>query len=85
MDGSEYRDLRPVADLVARLSESIRKFLDRPIRWKPRGPKDPEVDAAISRVQREVFQRLHEFVEKKLLRIPHQRWVEAFDARTAPR
>ena len=81
MDGSEYRDLRPVADLVARLSESITKFLDRPLRWKPRIPADAEADEAISRVQREVFGHLHEFIEGKLLRIPRQKWVEAFDYR----
>ncbi|MEX0842613.1 MAG: hypothetical protein WD039_10060, partial [Xanthobacteraceae bacterium] len=79
IDGGEYRDLKPVADFVARLSESITKFLDRPIRWKPRIPADSEVDEALSRVQREVFARLHEFVEARLLRVPRQQWMEAFD------
>ena len=79
IDGGEYKDLKPVADFVARLSESITKFLDRPIRWKPRIPTDSELDAALSRVQREVFGRLHEFVEAKLLSVPRQQWMEAFD------
>ncbi len=79
IDNAEYRDLKPVADFVARLSESITKFLDRPSRWKPRIPTDAEADEALSGVQREVFGRLHEFVEKRILRIPRQQWVKAFD------
>ena len=81
IDGCEYKDLRPVADFVARLSESITKFLDKPIRWKPREPVDTEADEALARVQREVFSRLHEFVEARLLRLPRQQWMEAFDYR----
>jgi GTPase Era involved in 16S rRNA processing len=79
IDNAEYRDLKPVADFVARLSESITKFLDRPIHWKPRFPTDPEADEALSRVQREVFSRLHEFVEERILRVPRQHWMEAFE------
>jgi hypothetical protein len=81
IDNAEYRDLRPVADFVARLSESITQFLDRPSRWKPRVPTDEEADEALSRVQREVFDQLHEFVEKRVLRVPRQQWVQAFDYR----
>jgi hypothetical protein len=81
MDNAEYLDLKPVADFVARLSESITKFLDRPIRWKPRAPTDTEADEALSRVQREVFDRLHKFVEEKILRVPRQQWMKAFEYR----
>ena len=80
-EGSEYKDLRPVADFVARLSESITKFLDKPIRWKPRVPAETEADEALARVQREVFSRLHEFVEVRLLRLPRRQWMEAFEYR----
>lgn len=79
MEGGEYQDLRPVADLVARLAESVTKFLDNPIRWKPRLPTDAETEEALSRVQRAVFARLHEFVEGKLLRMPRSQWMAAFD------
>jgi hypothetical protein len=81
IDNGEYKDLKPVADFVARLSESITKFLDKPIRWKPATPADSEADEALSRVQREVFARLHEFVDAKLLRVPRQQWMEAFEYR----
>jgi hypothetical protein len=81
IDGGEYKDLKPVADLVGRLSESVTKFLDNPIRWKPRLPRDAEADEALTRVQRAVFGRLHEFVEAKLLRVPRPQWTAAFDYR----
>lgn len=81
INNGEYKDLKPVSDFVARLSESITKFLDKPIRWKPRVPADSEADEALSRVQREVFARLHEFVERKLLRVPRQQWMKAFEYR----
>ena len=79
IEDSEYKDLRPVADFVARLSESITKFLDRPIGWKPRLPAEAEADEALSRVQRAVFAHLHEFVDARVLRVPRQRWIEAFE------
>jgi len=81
IDNGEYKDLKPVADFVARLSESITKFLDRPIRWKPAVPSEAEADEALARVQREVFGRLHAFVDEKLLRVPRQQWMEAFEYR----
>ena len=83
IDGGEYKDLKPVADLVARLSESITKFLHRPLRWEPRPPSEVEADEATSRVQRAVFSRLHPFVETKLIRVPRKDWVRAFDYRGA--
>ena len=77
----EYKHLKPVADLVARLSEAITMFLDKPMRWDPRLPTELEADAALSRVQRAVFARLHDFVERKLLRVPRKDWMRAFDYR----
>ena len=79
IDNGEYKDLRPVADLVARLSEWITKFLDKPVRWKPRAPTESETEAALSQVQRAVFSRLHEFVDRKLLRVPRRDWLRAFE------
>ena len=81
IEDCEYKDLKPVADFVARLSESITKFLDRPNRWEPRVPTEAEADEALARVQREVFGRLHTFVEDKLLKVPRKDWVKAFDYR----
>ena len=81
IENCEYRDLKPVADFVARLSESITVFLDKPLRWTPRVPVDAEVDEALARVQQAVFDRLHRFVEEKLLRLPRRDWLRAFEFR----
>jgi hypothetical protein len=81
IEGSEYKDLRPVADLVARLAESVTKFLDHPIRWRPRTPTEAEAEEALARVQRAVFEQLHKFVEARLLRVPRADWVKAFEYR----
>ena len=82
-DNGEYKDLKPVADFVARLAESITMFLDRPIRWRPLHPAETEADEALSRVQRAVFGRLHSFVEEKLLKVPRKDWMRAFEYRGA--
>jgi hypothetical protein len=75
---SEYSDLRPVAELVARLSESIGKFLDKPSRWH--GPSDAaQRQAAIDKVRQRVFGALHALVEDRLLRAPFAEWVRAYD------
>lgn len=81
IEDCEYGDLKPVADFVARLAESITKFLDRPTRWDPKGPTEAEADEALARVQREVFGRLHSFVEEKLVKVPRKDWMKAFEYR----
>ena len=73
----EYGDLRPVAELVERLSESIGRFLDKP-RWL--GPADSvQRQAAINKVRQRVFAALRGFVEDRLLNGPLPEWVEAYD------
>ena len=81
MDDLEYKDLRPVADLVARLSESITKFLDKPIRWEPRNPSEQEAEDALYRVQQSVYSRLHTFVDTNLIRVPKKDWLRGFEYR----
>ncbi len=78
MDNGEYADLRPVAELVARLSESIGRFLDKPFGWH--GPVDAvQRQTAINRVRQHVFAELHKFVEDRLVANPLPAWVRAFD------
>lgn len=81
MDNGEYKDLTPAADLVARLSESITKFLSNPTKWKPAVPRDEEAEIALAQVQRKVSTHLHGFVETKLLEVPRPDWMRAFEYR----
>jgi hypothetical protein len=61
-DNCEYGDLLPVAELVARLSESVGRFLDKPLKWH--GPADAaQRQTAIDKVRQRVFAALHKFVE----------------------
>lgn len=77
-DNREYSDLRPAAELVACLSESIGRFLDKPIRWH--GPSDADQrQTAIDNVRRRVFADLHGFVENRLLSSPLPDWLRAYD------
>ncbi len=77
-DNCEYGDLRPAAELVACLSESIGRFLDKPLGWH--GPSDPgQRQAAIDKVRQRVFAALHDFVGDRILSAPMPEWVKAYE------
>jgi hypothetical protein len=74
----EYDTLRPVADLVARLTERISLFLDNPVRWTRDPIDDDEVQAAISVIRQGVFGTLHQFITDRLIATHLQDWRVAF-------
>jgi hypothetical protein len=76
---NEYDDMRPVADLVSTLQESISKWLDSPAGWThpPRTPD--EKNAALSKVRMAVFSALHDLAEARLADAHRLDWTEAFD------
>lgn len=75
----EYDSLRPVADLVARVSEEISNYLDHPIAWS-RTPKDEaEAEEAIAPIRRSVFQGLHSFALQRITREHLTEWRQSFD------
>lgn len=78
IDDGEYKDLRPVPDLIARLAEEITKFLDHPHAWKSTTPTEAEADAVLADVQQAVSSRLQGFADKRLLRVPARQWTKAF-------
>src|SRR5688572_26479984 len=55
----EYDSLRPVADLVARLTESISRFLDTPLSWTREPANEQEEQTAIAQVRRAVSVAIH--------------------------
>jgi len=61
----EYSDLRPVAELLARLSESISRFLEKPTAWH--GRRSEQRQAFLDRVRRGVFAALYSFIADRLL------------------
>lgn len=56
----EYDTLRPVADLVGRISEEVSNFLDHPIAWTRRPTNDDEAQQAIAPIRQAVFNSLHD-------------------------
>jgi hypothetical protein len=75
----EYDTLRPVADLVARLTESISRFLDEPLEWTRPPADDQEEQAAIAQVRRAVSAALHDLAVKRLVEEHMSEWRTAYD------
>lgn len=80
----EYNSLRPVADLIARLSEHISKFLSEPLKWKPENPSEDIKLESINIIEREVFKLLDKFTSDRLFRNKISRWSHAYSAHRGP-
>ncbi len=76
----EYDTLKPVADLVARLTESVSRFLDNPIDWTREPGDEDEEQAAIARVRRAVSAALHDMALRRLVEEQVNEWRTAYDS-----
>jgi hypothetical protein len=74
----EYDTLKPVADLLARLSEEISQFLDHPSRWKAPVPDEEDAEAVIAGIKRQVYSELHALTERRLLADHLADWRNAY-------
>lgn len=77
----EYDTLRPVADLVARMTEAVSRFLDNPICWTRRPKDEEERHAAIAEIRRAVSTEMHAFALQRLVEQHLKEWREAYDLR----
>ena len=75
----EYDALRPVADLVARLTELISRFLEKPIQWTRQPSDEQEEQAAIAQVRRAASAALHDLAVKRLIQEHLEEWREAYE------
>ena len=74
---NEYDELKPVADFVRELQNSISFWLNSPTGWTKQ-PENEESQVAIDEIRREVYGRIHKLAEDRLI-IPHIRgWRTAF-------
>ncbi len=78
MDNYEYQHLKPVAELIARLSEAISRFLDAPATWDPPAIDSDEATAAIARIRAEVHTALHSFATERIIEQHLTGWGKAF-------
>jgi len=74
----QYGDLRPVADLIALLSERLARFMDSPREWNPINPPDDARDVAVESVAQEVYSRLHALIKDRLFHDQVHAWGTAY-------
>jgi hypothetical protein len=75
----EYDTLRPVADLVASLTESVSRFLDQPIAWTRTPEDEQEQLSAIAQVRRVVSAAMHKMVVRRLIQSHLGQWRAAYE------
>ena len=80
---NEYGSLRPVANLVRQLQESISLWLNDPAGWTRRPADDGEGRAAIDQIRQEIFGGIHALAERRLIRSHPGDWQAAYGFRGA--
>jgi hypothetical protein len=73
----EYDTLQPVADLLARLTESISDFLNNPIDWVAKPSSDEAAEQATNAIRQKVSAALHSLTEERIARESLAHWVTA--------
>ena len=74
----EYNGLRPVADLVRELQNSISLWSDRPAGWTRHPADEDEGQAVINRIRQKVYTDIHILAERRLLTDHRRGWTTAF-------
>lgn len=75
----EYDSLRPVADLVGRISEEVANFLDNPIAWSRTPNDDDEAQRALAPIRQAVFSNLHGLALERLIQKHLAEWRRSYD------
>jgi GTPase SAR1 family protein len=74
----EYDNLRPVADLLTLLNESISQFLDNPISWTEQPNSHEEAQQSINSIRQKVSISLHDLIDLRIARETISSWIEAY-------
>ncbi|MHC1700109.1 MAG: GTPase domain-containing protein [Humidesulfovibrio sp.] len=77
----EYDSLRPVADLVARITEAMSRFLDNPIEWTRTPADEHEEQLAIAQIKQEASEGILTLAKKRLAEDNLSNWRTAYDYR----
>jgi len=77
----EYDTLRPVADLLKRLEESILVFLEKPLGWSRRPSDEDEAEAVLSAIRQQVSAAMRELSHTRIAAQHLAEWVDAYHQR----
>ena len=80
----EYDTLKPVADLIRVLQNTISQYLSSPLHWSPGLPPEDQADQrvqAIDGIKKQVSTRLHALSTRRLLAERWSGWQEAYKHR----
>jgi hypothetical protein len=77
--GIEYDSLRPVADLVGRITEEVANFLDNPVGWSRLPADADEAQQAIAPIRQIVFSRLHQLALQRLIEEHLTEWRRSME------
>ena len=80
---NEYDILRPVADLVRQLQESVSHWLNEPAGWTRAPVDDDEGRAAIDQIRQGVLSGIRALAERRLIRSHPGDWQAAYGFRGA--
>jgi len=75
----EYDSLRPVAEMVARLTEEVSRFLSNPAGWEPIVPHEAEAEAALDVIRQLVHSEFHSLAAHRLVQDQQDAWRAAFE------
>ena len=80
---NEYDILRPVADLIKELQESVSHWLNEPTGWTRAPADDDEGRAAIDQIRQEVLGGIRALAERRLIQSHPGDWQVAYGFRGA--
>ena len=80
---NEYDILRPVADLIRELQESVSHWLNEPAGWTRAPADDDDGRAAIDQIRQEVLGGIRALAERRLIRSHPGDWQVAYGFRGA--
>ena len=79
LDNYEYGGLQPVADLVARLTDEVSRFLSNPAGWNPVAPEEAGAEAALDLIRQVVHGEFHSLATRRLVQEQLDTWRDAFE------
>jgi hypothetical protein len=80
----EYDTLRPVADMVTQLRESLSRFLNNPISWTHEPGTDEEKISSIAQIRQDVDVSLHNVAVARIIDQHLDKWRAAHDNLSGP-